>query len=209
MARALSASFRVAPTSWLGSRLDSGTRDVCSVRTVLAFECKPNKGELPRVDLQEALDPESIIIGRLPDAGMALRGDRIEEIRAAEFKEERMPSVDVCVAGADALLLVECKYRAVPETQIVKSVESFRFNVARKFEASLSFLVQQGATDFAEDRVVLFNAESKDKVVSMFKRLQLQDDAEELKAYCLMDTKDFWKRYQQEICTDRQEGERE
>jgi len=200
MSQRLSALFRVSSAEWLGLCLDSGIQDVCSIRSALAFECKQKKGQSPRLDLQEALDREMAVINQIPDVGFALRGDNVEKARAAEFKEDLMPSVDVYVAGTGELLMVECKYRAVPETQIVKSVESFTDSVARKFDAAIAFLKSQGAAAIANDRIVLFNAESKDKVISMFKRLQLQDDATALKPYCVMDTEGFWQTYQQTIC---------
>lgn len=45
------------------------------------------------------------------------------------------------------------------------------------------------------ERVVLFNCDSKDKVLSMFRRLCLEDADSSLRRYVILDTHDFWARY--------------
>ena len=96
-------------------------------------------------------------------------------------------------------MLVECKYKAMPETSIVKSVKTFRETVCRKFDASQSFYAHEGATSFLDERIVLFNRESKDLVVSMFNRLKLEGPDSSLRRYQIMDTHDFWIMYASEV----------
>lgn len=192
----LSEQFHVCPDSWLGLRLDgSGHNHVYSMRDALRLECKAGKGESSQPDLQNALEEELQLINRLPAGGPALRGDVIEAAWSSELRVDKHPSIDVLSSGADDLLLVECKYRAMPETQIVKTIEAFRYNVSRKFDATISFLSEQGVHGIADVRVVLFNAGSIDKVRNMFNRLRLEDEDSELSVYRLMDTCDFGKRY--------------
>lgn len=191
--------FHVAPESWLGLRLDSGRQEVVSPKKALACECKPNKGDTVADVLKASLELEAAFIDKLPEVGFALRADRIEAKRAEECKEQTSPSVDVCIRAGAALMLVECKYKAMPETSIVKSVDSFNFSVARKFESSLSFFRTEGASSFSSDRIVIFNAASKDKVISMFRRLQLELNDKSLSQYKIMDTADFWMQYKAEI----------
>lgn len=192
----LSEQFHVCPDSWLGLRLDGNEHNqVYSMREALKFECKAGKGESPQPDLQNALKEELQLIDQMPAGGLVLRGDVIEAAWSSEFHVDKRPSVDILSSGADDLLLVECKYRAMPETQIVKTIEAFRSNVSRKFDATMSFLTEQGVHGTADVRVVLFNAGSIDKVLNMFNRLRLEDEYSELSAYRLMDTNDFGKSY--------------
>lgn len=192
----LSDQFHVCSDSWLGLRLDgSECNQVYSMREALAFECKAGKGESPQSDLQNALKEELQLINQLPEGGLALRGDVIESAWSSEFRVDKRPSVDILSRGPEDLLLVECKYRAMPETKIVKTIEAFRYNVSRKFDATISFLSEQGVQRVADVRVVLFNAGSIDKVLNMFNRLRLEDEDSELSVYQLMDTCDFGKRY--------------
>lgn len=201
MSSKMSEQFHLNSNSWLGMRLDGNEHSqVYSMREALTFECKPGKGESPQADLQNALKEELQFINLLPCGGLALRGDVIEASWSSEFHVDRRPSVDVFACGMNDLLLVECKYRAVPETQIVKSIEAFRHSVSRKFDATTSFLTEQGANSIANVRVVLFNAESIDKVLSMFNRLRLEDENSELGLYQLMDTRDFGTRYADRFC---------
>ncbi len=195
-----SATFNLSPDSWLGLRIDSGRQEVVTPRKALAFECRPNKGEEVEEPLKSSLAQEVVVIEGLPDEGLALRTDRIEKQRAAELKKPLAPSVDVCICAGHNLMLVECKYKAMPETSIMKSVDSFNRYVARKFEASKRFFLHEGARSLGNDRIVLFNADSKDKVLSMFMRLQLESDGSSLRQYKIMDTADFWKQYGSCIC---------
>lgn len=193
MAYATSEQFYVSDASWLGQRLDSKIQFVCSLSEALAFECKPNKGELPDPALRSALSEELLVIDASPGLFLAIRGDGVESAWASEMRTDKRPSVDVFVAHANGLLLVECKYRAIPETGIVKSVRSFQENVSRKFQSSIAFLTGEGARLIVEEKIVLFNSESIDKVLSMFERLKNEDDAEELMSYRLMDTRTFYE----------------
>lgn len=197
MKTACSALFHLSPESWLGKRLDGDWQMmVISPKEALACECKPQKGETLREELRTSLAREMSEINALPDAGIALRADRVEALRAQEFGELQNPSVDICVRTETALMLVECKYKAMPETSIVKSVKTFHETVCRKFDASQSFYEHEGVHAFLDERIVLFNGESKDMVVSMFNRLKLEDTDSSLQRYLIMDTHDFWMKYQ-------------
>ena len=191
--------FHLSSGSWLGVRLDSGRQEVVSPKKALACECKPNKGDTVADVLKVSLERESVVIDGLPEVGFALRADRIEAKRAEECKEQASPSVDVCIRAGAVLMLVECKYKAMPETSIVKSIDAFNFYVVRKFESSLSFLRTEGASLFSSDRIVISNSASKDKVISMFRRLQLELNDKSLSQYKIMDTADFWIQYEAEI----------
>ncbi len=195
MTMSRSELFHLKAGSWLGSLLDSGRQEVVTPKRALACECKPNKGDSTNGMLRESLKRESLVIEGLPDVGFSLRADRIEVMRARESGESRSPSIDVCARAGENLLLIECKYKAMPETTIVKSIDAFNFSVARKFDASRRFFSKEGANSFVEDYVVLFNADSKDKVVSMFNRLQLETGGASLRQYKIMDTADFRERY--------------
>ena len=200
-----SSLFHLRPDSWLGGLLDSGRQEVVPPKAALSFECRQNKGECIREDLVETLQREQVAIESCPSCGHALRGDRVETARAYMACEDHKPSVDIVMALPETLLLVECKYKALPETRIVKTIEAFDANVMRKFRASREFFSQQGATAFAPDAVVLFNADSIDKVASMFNRLKLENDAEELRFYKVMDTAQFDQTFLQAFATEDEE----
>lgn len=206
MKTACSALFHLSSESWLGKRLDDGWRLVVSPKEALACECKPAKGEILREDLRASLEHELAVIWSLPDTGVALRSDRIEALRAKEFGESQNPSVDICIRTETAILLVECKYKAMPETSIVKSVKTFHETVCRKFEATQSFYAHEGVHAFLDERIVLFNGESKDKVVSMFNRLKLEDADSSLRRYLIADTYGFWMRYRSFVACDASDG---
>lgn len=199
MTKTKSDLFHLSSESWLGKRLDSGRQEVVSPKRALACECKPNKGDTVVEVLKASVERESAVIDGLPEVGFALRADRVEAKRAEECKEQALPSVDVCIRTGAALMLVECKYKAMPETSIVKSIDAFNSYVVRKFESSLSFFRTEGASSFSSDRIVIFNAASKDKVISMFRRLQLELNDKSLSKYKIMDTADFWMQYESEI----------
>ena len=194
--------FHLSSASWLGVRLESGRQEVVSPKKALACECKPNKGDTVADVLKASLELESAVIDGLPEMGFALRADRVEAKRAEECKEHASPSVDVCIRAGTTLMLVECKYKAMPETSIVKSIDAFNFYVVRKFESSMSFFRTEGANSFFNDRIVIFNAASKDKVISMFRRLQLELNDKSLNQYKIMDTADFWMQYEAEILSE-------
>ena len=194
-----STFFHLSPKSWLGKRLDSGRQEVVSPKEALVCECKPPKNEPIQEALQPSLERELSVISSLPTDGFALRTDRVETLRAKETGEPLRPSVDICIRAGKSLLLVECKYRAMPETQIVKSVKTFQNTVARKFDASQSFYANEGATRFFSDRIVLFNAASKDKVLNMFRRLQLEETDSPLRIYKIMDTEGFWSTHHERL----------
>ena len=131
-------------------------------------------------------------IASLPNGGCALRGDKVAKLYAREMGICARKSVDVCADSTSGILLIECKYRAQPETQIVKDVRSFRENVLQKFEETVSFLAEQTTRRIYGRFVVLFNAESLQKVNSMFMRLKLEDDDRRLFAnFDILDTKSF------------------
>ena len=196
MTMSKSEFFHVTSESWLGLRLDSGRQEIVTPKKALVCECLPNKGDKLNEVLKQSLERESLVINGLPDIGSSLRTDRIEDKRSKECGESASPSVDVCIRAGDDLMLVECKYKAMPETSIVKTIDAFNFSVVRKFESSRRFYMHEGAHSFVDDYVVLFNADSKDKVVSMFRRLQLEAGGASLQQYKIMDTADFWKRYE-------------
>lgn len=185
--------FGIKPSSWLARQLDEGRCQICTLKEALAYECKPNKHEELQSDLREAVETELGVITALPNGGSAIRCDLVEKLHASEFDEEQKPSVDICSGTWPELLLVECKYKAMPETSIVKTISAFDYNVGRKFAATASFLWDEGATSISSRRIVLFNAGSKDKVLSMFRRLLLEVDDEDtdLKSYLIMDTLEF------------------
>lgn len=204
MKTACSALFHLSPESWLGKRLDGDWQMmVVSPKVALACECKPKKGEDLREELRISLAREMSEIDSLPDAGVALRADRIEALRAQEFEEPQDSSVDICVRAGTALMFVECKFKAMLETSIVKSVKTFHEIVCRKFDAAQSFYEHEGVHAFLDERIVLFNSESKDKVVSMFNRLKLEDADSSLRRYLIMDTHDFWMKYQDVVLYER------
>ena len=188
--------FHLDSASWLGSRLDSGRQEIVTPKKALAFECLPNKGDKQDEALKLSLAQESMVIEGLPDIGLALRSDKVELMRARECGETTSPSVDVCIRAGEDLMLVECKYKAMPETSIVKTIEAFNSKVVRKFESSRCFYLHEGAASVNEDCVVLFNGDSKDKVISMFRRLQLETEGALLRQYKIMDTAEFWNQYE-------------
>lgn len=198
MTMSKSELFHLSSASWLGLRLDSGRQQIITPKKALACECLPNKGDKIDETLKLSLAQETTVIEGLPDIGLALRSDKIEAKRARECGGEASPSVDMCIRAGEDLMLVECKYKAMPETSIVKNIEAFNFSVVRKFEASRRFYSHEGAASFIDDCVVLFNGDSKDKVISMFRRLQLETDTGGalLRQYKIMDTADFWNRYE-------------
>ena len=197
-----STFFHLLTGSWLGKRLDNGLQQVVSPKEALACECQPRENGAIQESLQASLARELSVISTLPTEGFALRTDRVEVFRAKETGEPLRPSVDICIRAGDSLMLVECKYRAMPETQIVKSVKAFQNTVARKFDTSQSFYANEGATRFFSDRIVLFNAASKDKVLNMFRRLQLEDTDSPLRMYKIMDTEGFWATYHEIITAE-------
>ena len=188
--------FHLASASWLGVQLDSGRQEIITPKKALAYECLPNKGDELGESLKLSLVQESMVIEGLPDNGFALRADKVEARRARECGESTSPSVDLCIRAGEDLMLVECKYKAMPETSIVKTIEAFNFSVTRKFEASRCFYRHEGAVSFIDDCIVLFNGDSKDKVISMFRRLQLEPGGVLLRQYKIMDTTDFWNQYE-------------
>ena len=190
-----SALFHLSPESWLGKKLDADARLVVSPKVALSFECQPTKGAEASKELKERLVSEQGVIDGLPDVGFALRADRIEALRGKEFGDGQCPSVDLCIRTRESLILVECKYKALPETSIVKSVKVFNSTVARKFDAAQSFYRHEGARQFFDERIVLFNGDSVDKVLSMFRRLQLENEGRPLRQYVIVDTNGFWSRY--------------
>lgn len=208
MKTACSALFHLLPESWLGKRLDGDWQMmVVSPKVALACECKPKKGEDLREELQTSLAYEMSEINTLPDAGIALRADRVEALRAQEFGGLQNPSVDICVRAGTALMLVKCKYKAMPETSIVKSVKTFHETVCRKFDASQIFYSHEGVHAFLDERIVLFNGESKEKVVSMFNRLKLEDADSSLRRYLITDTYGFWMKYRNVVeCNASDDG---
>lgn len=189
----LQTTFGLNPSSWLARKLDEGRCQICTLKEALACECRPNKHEELRSDLRESLEAELGVITALPNGGFVIRCDQVEKLRASELRESPKPSVDICSGAGPELLLVECKYKALPETSIVKTISAFDYNVGRKFVATESFLRNEGASAISSQRIVLFNAESKDKVMSMFKRLPLEVDGDDsdLKSYLIMDTMEF------------------
>lgn len=199
MIRAYSELFHLTPESWLGKKLDADARLVVSPKAALVFECRTNKGDPLSVALQSSLDSERAEIDNMSEEGMALRGDRIEVLHAKEYDCLANPSVDVCIRAGVALMLVECKYKALPETSIVKDVETFNSKVARKFEAARRFYEDEGVRIILDECIVLFNGESVDKVLSMYKRLLLEDENEVLKRYVITDTHGFRLRYWQRV----------
>ena len=194
--------FHLSPESWLGMQLDSGQQEVISPKKALACECKSNKGDAVPSVLKASLEQEMVAIKKLPEVGFALRCDKIEEKRAKDAREQQLPSVDACIRAGGVLMLVECKYKALPETSIVKTIKEFESKVVRKFEASELFYRHEGVNSFLPDRIVLFNADSKDKVINMFRRLQLETGGSLLRRYKIMDTADFWMNYESVICCD-------
>lgn len=191
----LSSFFLIDPGSWLGSRLDCGKLESVPLKVALAHECTPNKGAKCRESLQIALDRELMTLAGLAEDGHALRLDRVEALRSQSCGGDAQPSVDVCIRMREELMLVECKYKATPETSIVKSVAAFDRSVIRKFSASHSFLTHEGACQFHNDKIVLFNADSKEKVLSMFLRVCLEEEGSALQEYRIMDTVEFWNTY--------------
>ena len=112
-----SSQFFLSPESWLGRWLDSdGQALVVLPKVALSHECQAQKGETVPEELRMSLEREMSEIDAIPDTGVALRSDRVEALRAREFGESQNPSVDVCIRAGRALMLVECKYRAMPET---------------------------------------------------------------------------------------------
>lgn len=140
--------FHLAPESWLGKKLDADARLVVSPRDALAFECRTNKGEPLSAALHSSLDGERAEIDNMSEEGMALRGDRIEVLHVKECGGLTNPSVDICIRAGNALMLIECKYKALPETSIVKDIETFNSKVARKFDVSQTFYRHEGAHSF-------------------------------------------------------------
>ena len=199
MTMSKSELFHLAPESWLGLRLDSGRQEIITPKKALACECLLNKGDKLDEALKLPLAQESRMVEELPDIGFALSSDKIEAKRAKECGESPSPSVDVCIRAGENLMLVECKYKAMPETSIVKTIDAFNFTVVRKFEASRRFYLHEGAHSFVDDCIVLFNGDSKEKVISMFRRLQLETEGTSLRQYKIMDTADFWQQYESVI----------
>ena len=185
--------FGLEPTSWLVRQIDEGRCQICPLKEALACECRPNKHEELRSDLCELVEDELGVITALPNGGTAIRCDLVEKQRASELGEGQKPSVDICSGAGPELLLVECKYKTLPETSIVKTISAFDYNVGRKFAATTSFLRNEGVPSISSKRIVLFNAGSKDKVLSMFRRLLLEedDDDNDLRSYLIMDTMEF------------------
>ena len=92
--------------------------------------------------------------------------------------------------------MIECKYRASPETKIVSSVTAFQKEIVEKFKNSRIFILKQSERQISGDCVVLFNSESAEKVKAMFFRLQLEDDDNKLfSEYRIMDTETFCHEY--------------
>lgn len=193
--------FGLNPSSWLARQLDAGRCQICTLKEALAYECRTNKHEELRPDLRESVEVELDVIAALPNGGTAIRCDQVEKLRASKFGEEQKPSVDICSGAGPELLLVECKYKASPETSIVKTISAFDYNVGRKFAATTSFLRDEGMSSISSQRIVLFNAGSKDKVLSMFRRLLLEvdDDDNDLKSYLIMDTMEFHANYKNQF----------
>lgn len=202
MRRAYSELFHLAPESWLGKKLDADARFVVLPKAALAFECGTNKGDPLSAALQASLDGERAEIDNMSEEGMALRGDRIEALHVKECCGLTNPSVDICIRTGAALMLVECKYKALPETSIVKDVETFNSKVARKFDASQTFYQHEGAHQFYDERIVLFDGDSVDKVLSMFNRLLLEKEDKDLKRYVITGTHGFCRAYWQKVVGD-------
>ena len=208
MRRAYSELFHLSPESWLGRKLDADTQLVVSPKVALTFECRMNKGESLSAALQSSLDGERAEIDTMSEEGVALRADRIEALHVRECGGSANPSVDICIRAGSVLMLVECKYKALPETSIVKDIETFNSKVARKFDASQTFYRHEGAHQFYDERIVLFNGDSVDKVLSMFKRLLLEEDDEGLNRYVITDTQGFHSRYWKMVVGEGMKGER-
>ena len=189
--------FGLDPSSWLARRLDEGRCQICTLREALAYECRPNKHEELPPALCESVESELGIITALQNGGVAMRCDQAEKLRASELGEDQRSSVDICSGAGPELLLVECKYKAMPETSIVKTISSFNYTVGRKFAATMSFLRGEGVSSISSQRIVLFNTGSKDKVLSMFRRLLLEGDSDEndLMSYLIMDSMDFYTNF--------------
>ncbi len=191
--------FHIAPDSWLGVRIRSGRQEIVLLKKALMYECRLQKYVEADEPLHRMIEAELRVINVLSDKGYSLRVDGVETARAEESQESRQPSVDIAVSMPACLLMVECKYRAFPETSIVKSIEAFTANIVRKFEASQRFFEQEGCTSFCPERIVLFNALSKEKVISMFRRLQLENEGRLLHHYKIMDTADFWRHFETKL----------
>ncbi len=185
--------FAVKDGTWLVSRIHEGKVNVSSLCDALKIECVWKEGQGISKDI---LDKELQVINEVPQHISCIRCDKIERLSAEESHRSQQKSVDICCQISDEMLLVECKYRAIPETCIVKTIKAFNSKIVEKFENSSSFLTNFLNKPFSDDRVVLFNHESIDKVLNMFRRLRLEhDEVHQLANYVIVDTAGFLEHY--------------
>ncbi len=185
--------FPVRAGTWLSARIHDGKVQVLPLRDALKVECTWCEGVKCSEDV---LEEESQVIDSVPCDVSSIRSDKVERLAAREAERPQRSSVDVCCRMTTEMLLVECKYRAYPETGLVKNLDAFNSEIVQKFENSSSSLGEFLGLPFSDDRVVLFNHESVDKVLSMFNRLRKEnDDVHHLASYVIVDTSEFLNRY--------------
>lgn len=188
--------FKLANNSWLLRKVQERKVLPYGLKEVLKLECDRQKGETYTQDQIEILNEEQSVIDNLPFDTCALRGDKIEKLYANESHVDKKKSVDVYTVIDDQIFLIECKYKAWPETKIVSSVESFQKEIVDKFKNSRTFMSKQSERLISRDCVVLLNRDSVEKVRSMFLRLRLEDDSSELfSEYQILDTEAFGSMY--------------
>lgn len=186
--------FGLLPDSWLAEKVFQGKIQIITPARALAFECAGGKGTEVSDELKGILIAEKQIIDRMPQVGSAIRCDKAERLHAEECGASARKTVDVCVATAQGLLLVECKYRARPETALFYSAEHFDNQVMEKFRSTQKLWAPQTEKPIRSESIVLFNSASIEKVLSMFYRLRLEDDARKLFSDVhVIGTEDFFR----------------
>ena len=186
------AEFEIVEGTWLFDKVQQKKVLPFQLKDSLRYECVKQKGESYTDGMIDALDAELAVIEALPQGGCALRGDKIEKL----FAKNPRKSVDIYTVIDERILLIECKYKAYPETKIVSSSAVFNDEIVIKFENAKSFLSTQSGKEISKEFIVLFNCESVEQVKSMFLRLKLEDDSGRLYSeYRILDTKMFQSQY--------------
>jgi hypothetical protein len=114
--------FKLTNGSWLSKKVQDKKVLSYDLKDALRFECDRQKGEKYTLEQIGTLNAEQAVIDSLPASACSLRGDKIEKLYACELHINEKKSVDIYTVIDDLILLIECKYRASPETKIVSSV---------------------------------------------------------------------------------------
>jgi hypothetical protein len=164
--------------TWLGRQTACAKVSWQALSMVLYKECSLSSGDRDCKVPVAILEADRQKIQALPEKLKCLDGDLL----ARQYSvADRIPcSTDIYywLFKEKAFVLVECKFKAYPETSQVKTPEAFEEKIARKFDASQRFLTENQCV-FNQARLVLFNSESKDNVFRMFQYLKLASETPE------------------------------